>query len=255
MPKLIAMAGKGGVGKTTITALLIKYMVEKKLTPILVVDADPNTNLNELLALDVHMTIGQIRKEIKGEIPAHMSRDQYMEMKVHQSLIEESGFDLMVMGQPDGPGCYCAANQFLSMTMDHLTGNYKYILVDNEAGMEHLSRMNLTLIDHLLVISDPSARGIMTAGRISEITEPLKLDVRNKKLIVNRVPVPEPEMLISKINETVEQSNLPLGGLLHASPELVEQELTGSSYLELSSEIAVIKEAYTIFDSIFEDRD
>nr|MBF0221352.1 AAA family ATPase [Desulfobulbaceae bacterium] len=251
MPKLIAMAGKGGVGKTTITALLIKYMVENKLTPILVVDADPNTNLNELLALDVRTTIGQIRKEIKGEIPAHMSRDQYMEMKVHQSLIEESGFDLMVMGQPDGPGCYCAANQFLSMTMDHLTDNYKYILVDNEAGMEHLSRMNLTLIDHLLVISDPSARGIMTAGRISEITEPLKLDVRNKKLIVNRVPDPEPELLIAKINETVEHSGLQLGGLLHASPELVEQELSGGSYLELSSDIPAIKEAYKIFDSLF----
>ena len=253
MPKLIAMAGKGGVGKTTITALLVKYMIEKKLTPILVVDADPNTNLNELLALDVGMTIGQIRKEIKGEIPAHMSRDQYMEMKVHQSLIEESGFDLMVMGQPDGPGCYCAANQFLSMTMDHLTENYKYILVDNEAGMEHLSRMNLSLIDHLLVISDPSARGIMTAGRIAEITEPLKLGVRDKRLIVNRVPDPAPEALLAKIDETVKQSDLPLGGLLHASPELVDQELTGGSYLELNTDIPVLKEAYALFDSIFSE--
>lgn len=251
MPKLIAMAGKGGVGKTTITALLVKYMTEKKLTPILVVDADPNTNLNELLALDVHTTIGQIRKEIKGEIPAHMSRDQYMEMKVHQALIEESGFDLMVMGQPDGPGCYCAANQFLAMTMDHLTANYKYILVDNEAGMEHLSRMNLTSIDHLLVISDPSARGIMTAGRISEITEPLKLGVRNKMLIVNRVPNPVPEALSAKINETVTLSGLPLGGLLPASPELVEQELSGGSYLTLDANIEAIQEAYKIFDTIF----
>ena len=202
MPKVIAMAGKGGTGKTTISALLIKYMLEKKLTPVLAVDADPNTNLNELLELKVGLTIGQIRKEIKGDIPAHMSRDQYMEMKVHQSLIEETGFDLMVMGQPDGPGCYCAANQFLAMTMDHLTENYKYILVDNEAGMEHLSRMNFTTIDHLLVISDPSARGIMTAGRISEITEPLKLNVRDKRLIVNRVPDPAPDALLKKINQT-----------------------------------------------------
>ncbi|HKI45981.1 MAG TPA: AAA family ATPase [Balneolales bacterium] len=251
MPKLIAMAGKGGVGKTTLTALLVKYLLEKKQTPILVVDADPNTNLNELLGLDVHMTIGQIRKEIKGELPAHMSRDQYMEMKVHQALIEETGFDLMVMGQPDGPGCYCAANQFLAMTMDHLTDNYKYILVDNEAGMEHLSRMNLTLIDHLLVISDPSARGIMTAGRISEITGPLKLSVRDKKLIVNRVPDAAPEALMKKINETVKQSDLPLGGLLHASDALVEQELNGGSYLQLDTEIPVIKEAYQLFDTIF----
>jgi CO dehydrogenase maturation factor len=253
MPKLIAMAGKGGVGKTTITALLAKYLLEKKKTPILVVDADPNTNLNELLALEVHLTIGQIRKEIKSEIPAHMSRDQYMEMKVHQALIEETGFDLMVMGQPDGPGCYCAANQFLAMTMDHLTDNYKYILVDNEAGMEHLSRMNLTRIDHLLVISDPSARGIMTAGRISEITGPLKLTVLDKKLIVNRVPDPAPEALMAKIAETVKHSDLPLGGLLHASQELVEQELIGGSYLKLDAAIPVIKEAYELFDSIFAD--
>jgi CO dehydrogenase maturation factor len=254
MPKLIAMAGKGGVGKTTITALLVKYLLEKKKTPILVVDADPNTNLNELLALEVHLTIGQIRKEIKSEIPAHMSRDQYMEMKVHQALIEETGFDLMVMGQPDGPGCYCAANQFLAMTMDHLTDNYKYILVDNEAGMEHLSRMNLTRIDHLLVISDPSARGIMTAGRISEITGPLKLTVLDKKLIVNRVPDPAPEALMAKIDETVKHSDLPLGGLLHASQELVEQELIGGSYLKLDADIPVIKEAYELFDSIFADK-
>ena len=253
MPKLIAMAGKGGVGKTTITALLVKYLLEKNQTPILVVDADPNTNLNELLGLDVHMTIGQIRKEIKGELPPHISRDQYMEMKVHQALIEETGFDLMVMGQPDGPGCYCAANQFLAMTMDHLTDNYKYILVDNEAGMEHLSRMNLTYIDYLLVVSDPSARGIMTAGRISEITEPLKLTVKNKQLIVNRVPAQASEALTAKIDQTVTQSDLPLGGLLHDSQELVEQELSGGSYLELGTEIPIIKEVYQLFDSIFTD--
>ena len=251
MPKIIAMAGKGGTGKTTVSALLIKYMLKKKLTPVLAVDADPNTNLNELLELEVGLTIGQIRKEIKGDIPAHMSRDQYMEMKVHQSLIEETGFDLMVMGQPDGPGCYCAANQFLAMTMDHLTENYKYILVDNEAGMEHLSRMNLATIDHLLVISDPSARGIMTAGRISEITEPLKLNVRNKCLIVNRVPDPAPDALLEKINQTVADSDLPLAGTFHESCELVNQELSGASYLSLANDIPIIKEAFEVFDKIF----
>lgn len=250
MPQIIAMAGKGGTGKTTISALLINYLLAKGKTPVLAVDADPNANLNELLALKVHMTIGEIRKEIKGEIPAHMSRDQYMEMKVHQALIEESGFDLMVMGQPDGPGCYCAANQFLAMTMDQLTTNYKYIIVDNEAGMEHLSRMNLNTIDHLLVISDSSARGIMTAGRISKITEPLKLEVKNKWMIVNRAPSPVPEALLSKINQTVEESSLPLAGIFSASDELVEQELTGNSYLSLDPEMDIVKEAFATFDKI-----
>ena len=196
MPKIIALAGKGGVGKTTISALLIKYLTERNMTPILAVDADANANLNELLGLELGTTIGQIRKELKGDMPPNMTRDQYMEMKVHQALVEAAGFDLMAMGQPDGPGCYCAANQHLAMTMDHLADNYKYIVVDNEAGMEHLSRMNLRDIDYLIVVSDPSARGIMTAKRIAELTGPLGVTIKKKCLIVNRVPEPASEELL-----------------------------------------------------------
>ncbi len=250
-PKIIAMAGKGGTGKTTTSALLIKYLLERNQTPILAVDADSNANLNELLALDVGTTIGQIRKELKGDIPGGMSRDQYMEMKIQQSIIEESGYDLLVMGQPDGPGCYCAANQYLAMTMDHLADNYRYILVDNEAGMEHLSRMNLRTIDYLLVISDPSARGIMTARRISEITEPLQLVVKKKYLIVNRAPEPMTPELDAKIREAVDQSDLPLGGIFPASDELVKQEITGGSYLQLNTDIPMVKTAFKAFDKIF----
>ena len=251
MTKVIALAGKGGTGKTTTSALLLKYLLEKKKTPVLLVDADPNANLNELLGLMVDLTIGQVRKEIKGEIPAHISRDQFMEMKLHQALIEETGFDLMVMGQPDGPGCYCAANQFLSMAMDHLATNYAYILVDNEAGMEHLSRLNLTTIDHMLVLSDPSARGVMTAGRISEITKPLALKVEAKWLIVNRAPNPVPPALMAKIEQTVAETALPLAGIIHSSDDLIEQELSGASYLRLDPGLAVIQEAYAAFDRIF----
>ncbi len=213
-PKVIAMAGKGGTGKTTTSALIIKYLLEKKLTPVLAVDADSNANLNELLDLKVGTTIGEIRKDLKGDIPSGMTRDQFMEMKIQQSIIEESGFDLMVMGMPDGPGCYCSANQYLAMSMERLADNYRYIIVDNEAGMEHLSRLNLHTIDHLFIVSDPSARGIMTARRIAEITEPLKLIVKNKHLIVNRVPTPLSPELEAKINEAVEESDLPLGGIV-----------------------------------------
>lgn len=250
MPKIIAMAGKGGTGKTTLSALLTKYLLENKKTPILAVDADANANLNELFDMEVGTTVGQIRKEMKSEIPAHMTRDQYMEIKIHQSLLEATGFDLLVMGQPDGSGCYCSANQYLAMVMDHLAENYKFIVVDNEAGMEHLSRLNLKTIDHLLVISDPSARGIMTAGRVSEITEALGLEVRNKHMIVNRAPEPTPDALLTKINETCEQTGLPLGGILPSSNELIEQELSGGSYLELSSEIPFIQKAFATFDKI-----
>ncbi len=247
MTKVIAMAGKGGTGKTTISALLLKYLTEKQLTPILAVDADANANLNELLELKVETTIGQVRKELKGELPPHITRDQYMEMKLQQALVETKGFDLLTMGQPDGPGCYCAANQHLAMSMEHLAPNYRFILVDNEAGMEHLSRLNLRSIDYLLVISDSSARGIMTAGRISEITTPLGLEVKKKFLIVNRAPTPVSEALAAKIQEVVDEENFPLGAIFPASPELVEQELSGQSYLKLSSDLPIVQQAFAAF--------
>ncbi|MCK5196536.1 MAG: AAA family ATPase [Desulfobulbaceae bacterium] len=250
-PKVIAMAGKGGTGKTTISALLIKYLLEKKLTPVLAVDADSNVNLNELLELEVCSTIGEIRKDLKGDMPSGMTRDQFMEMKIQQAIVEDSGFDLLVMGQPDGPGCYCSANQYLAMTMEHLAGNYRYILVDNEAGMEHLSRMNLRSIDYLLIISDPSARGILTARRIAEITDPLGLEVKNKHLIVNRAPEPMTPELEAKIKEAVKESDLPLGGIFPASNELVQQEITGTSYLQLDNNVPVVQTAFATFDKIF----
>lgn len=251
MPKIIAMAGKGGTGKTTTTALLLKYLTQRHMTPVLAVDADANANLNELLELDVPLTLGEIRKEIKSDMPPGMTRDQYMEMKIHQSLIEEKGYDLMVMGQPDGPGCYCAANQYLALTMDKLSENYKYIVVDNEAGMEHLSRMNLREIDYLLIISDPSARGILTARRIADITGPLQLAVKNQFLIVNRAPDPVPEALQQKIEEAVSDTGLQLAGIISSSEDLITQELGGHSYLKLSDDSPVVRQSAAIFDNIF----
>ena len=252
MSKVIALAGKGGTGKTTTSALLVKYLVARKMTPVLAVDADANANLNELFALDVQTTLGKIRKELKGELPVGMTRDQYMEMKIHQALIEETGFDLLVMGQPDGPGCYCAANQYLAMTMDKLAEKYQYIIVDNEAGMEHLSRMNLRNIDYLLIVSDPSARGIMTARRIADITGPLQLTIKHQYLLVNRVPDPVPPALQTKIDEAVAEADMDLAGIISSSDALINQELSGSSYLELPEDSKVIQQVFAVFDAIFE---
>jgi len=251
MAQVIAMAGKGGTGKTTTTALLLKYLRERGHTPILAVDADANANLNELLAVRVDTTLGEIRRDMKGDIPAGMSRDQFMEMRIHQALSEEQGYDLLVMGQPDGPGCYCAANQYLAMTMDRLADNYRYIVVDNEAGMEHLSRMNLRLVDHLLVVSDPSARGILTARRIADLSDSLQLQVRKRHLIVNRAPEPLPTALRERIDEAVAEANLPLGGIIPASDELVAQELARRSYLELPETSPIVRRVYAMFDTIF----
>lgn len=253
MTKVIAMAGKGGTGKTTTSALLTRYILQKQLTPLLLVDADANANLNELVGVKVGLTLGRIRKELKGELPVGMTRDQFMEMKIHQALIEENGFDLLVMGQPDGPGCYCAANQYLAMTMDRLAANYRYIIVDNEAGMEHLSRMNLRTIDYLLITSDPSARGILTAKRISDITGPLGLTVKHQYLLINRAPDPVPELLAEKINAAVAESGMTLGGIISSSPELIAQELSGQSYLQLDATSPVITQTTAMFDRIFNE--
>ena len=252
MTKVIALAGKGGTGKTTISALLLKYLIARKITPVLAVDADANANLNELVGLHVQTTLGKIRKELKGDIPSGMTRDQYMEMKIHQALIEETGFDLMVMGQPDGPGCYCAANQYLAMTMDKLAENYQYIIVDNEAGMEHLSRMNLRNIDCLFIVSDPSARGIMTARRIADITGPLQLEIKHQYLLVNRVPDPVPPALQAKIDEAVAEADMDLAGIISSSDDLIQQELSGASYLDLPEDSRVIEQVFAVFDAIFE---
>lgn len=250
MTKVIAMAGKGGTGKTTTSALLTKYLLKTKQTPFLLVDADANANLNELLGLDVDITLGQIRKELKGDLPPNMSRDQFMEMKIHQALIEENGFDLLVMGQPDGPGCYCAANQHLAMTMDKLGANYKYIIVDNEAGMEHLSRMNMRSIDYLLVTSDPSARGILTAKRISEIAKPLGLEIKKQYLLVNRAPQPVPAALQEKIDAAVADSGMELGGIIPSSEILIDHELRGQSYLEIDDSSDIVTTINAMFDKI-----
>jgi len=252
MTRVIAMAGKGGTGKTTTCALLVKYLVDNGKTPVLVVDADANVNLNELLGVPVHLTVGEIRKGIKADMPPNMSRDQYMEMKINQALIEERGFDLLVMGQPDGPGCYCAANSFLAGAMEVLAKNYPYLLVDNEAGMEHLSRLNLRAIDILLVISDPSARGILTARRIAELTNTLGIEVKKKYLLVNRAPHPVPPELLTKIEAAATEASLPLAGMLPPSDELISQELKGESYLKLPGNTPVIERANAIFARIIE---
>lgn len=229
MTTTIAMAGKGGTGKTTVSALLIKYLIEHAMTPVLAVDADANANLNEVLGLDVRQTIGEIRSEIKTDMPPGMSRDQFMEMKIHQALIEESGFDLMVMGQPDGPGCYCAANQYLAMTMDRLAENYRYIVVDNEAGMEHLSRRTSGHVDWLYLVTDYSLRGLRAVGRINSMLDSLKLSVDNLGIIVTRAP----QQLNETFRQEVEVIGLPIAGIIPDDPALLDFDMEKRSLMEL----------------------
>jgi CO dehydrogenase maturation factor len=243
---VIAMAGKGGTGKTTIAALLIRYLLNKNLAPVLVVDADANANLNELLGLKVERTLGQIRDEMKTVVPTGMTKETYIEYKMQEALIESKGFDLLVMGQPEGPGCYCAANNLLAKYLEILTKNYRTVIVDNEAGMEHLSRLNLREIDVLISVSDPGPRGIMTAKRIADLTTHLDVQVGKKVLIVNRTP----DGLDPVLREEISKSGLVLGGTIRQDTLLATYELKKLSFLDLPSESAAVQDAQAIFDSL-----
>ncbi|RJQ45473.1 MAG: carbon monoxide dehydrogenase [Nitrospiraceae bacterium] len=193
MAYVIAFAGKGGTGKTTIAALTIRYLVEKKQKPVLAVDADSNSCLNEALGVNVHATIGKLREESLatvrsgGERPGGMSMEQLFDYQVQQSLIETKGFDLMVMGRPEGPGCYCAANNIIRKYTDKLSDNYPYVVIDNEAGMEHLSRRTTHKVNLLLIISDPTQKGMQTAKRINSLVDELALEIDQRELVVNRI--------------------------------------------------------------------
>ncbi len=245
---VIAMAGKGGTGKTTLTALLIKYLVSRNLTPVLAVDADANANLNELLGLEVDVTLGEIRDRMKTETPQGMTKNEFMELHINQAVIEATGFDLLVMGQPEGPGCYCMANSILAQVMEKLARNYRYLLVDNEAGMEHLSRLNLRTIHALFVVSDPSARGVLTAARIADLTKALQVEVGQKVLIVNRVPEPVPEALDEHVKQAVSETDLVFGGYVPASQEIFQKEMAQESLLDLPEETPAVRQAFEIFD-------
>jgi len=185
-----AVAGKGGVGKTTICALIIRSLIDKDKTPVLALDADANSNLNELLGLKISKTVGALREEFKAnaqKLDAGVHKDELVEMKVNQSLIESKDFDLLVMGRGEGPGCYCYANTLFRKYIDILQANYKYIVMDNEAGMEHLSRRTTQDIRDLFIVSDSSPRGIEAAARIRDLAVELKLKIGEIFLIINRV--------------------------------------------------------------------
>ncbi|MEA1990749.1 MAG: AAA family ATPase [Thermodesulfobacteriota bacterium] len=246
--RILAMAGKGGTGKTTLSALLIKYLVEKGLTPVLAVDADANENLNELLGLSVETSLGDIRDRMKTETPPGMAKRDYMEIYINRAIIEAKGFDFLVMGQPEGPGCYCMANTILAQVIEGLARSYRYLIVDNEAGMEHLSRLNLRKIHTLFVVSDPSIRGIVTAARIADLTKALKVEVRNKVLIVNRVPNDLPAALEGQIQEVIQKTDLLFGGCVPASDDIFQSEIQQESLLKLSAKADAVQTTKRIFD-------
>ena len=216
MPTTIAVAGKGGTGKTTFCGMLIRSLADSKKGHLLAVDADPNSNLNEVLGIDAPTSLGEIREGMldKGAgdaLPAGMTKTEYMEYMFGDALYEEDEYDLLVMGRTQGAGCYCYVNGVLRTQIDRYSGNYTYIVVDNEAGLEHISRGTLPRVDILLLISDCSRRGIQAAGRVAQMAGDLKLNPKVMKLIVNRAPDGE---LSEGILEEIKIQKLDLLGVL-----------------------------------------
>jgi CO dehydrogenase maturation factor len=202
--KTLAIAGKGGTGKSTLAALAIRWLKENKGGSILAVDADSNVNLNDLLGVPLKETVGAIREEMRirvSDLPGGMTKQQFLEYKIQTSLVEGRGFDLIAMGRPEGPGCYCYANNLLQDILRTLASNYDYVVIDNEAGMEHLSRRTSQAIGDLLIISDATTRGIATAGKISRLLTELETRIGRKHLVLNRVAGPLSDSVEASIRE------------------------------------------------------
>jgi len=187
----IAVAGKGGSGKTSVASLIIRYLKKNGTGPILAVDADPNANSGDSLGLSIRQTVGSIIatfNEEKINIPPGMTKEAYLEFKLNEALVESKGLDLVTMGRGEGPACYCYPNLLLRKFIDSLTGSYAYMVMDNEAGMEHLSRRTTQNIDELILVSDHSVKGVRTIARLKELVSELKLVVKRQSVIINFVP-------------------------------------------------------------------
>ena len=247
MPFSIALAGKGGTGKTTISGLLVKYLTARGKTPVLAVDADSNANLNEVLGLCVTETLGNAREEMKkGVVPGSMTKDVFMSMKLEQAVVEAPGYDLVVMGQPEGAGCYCAANTLLTGFLERLTDNYPYMVIDNEAGMEHISRLTTKNVDILLIVSDTSRRGLQAAIRINSLAKDLKIGVGESHIIINRCR----EYPSGGILDMIKEAGLNLAGTIPEDSTLYEYDKNGRPTIEMPFDNIVVKAAFDIFDRI-----
>ena len=242
MSHVIAVAGKGGVGKTTLCGLLVQYLKENGKSPVLAVDADSNSNLNEVLGVETQQTLGEIREKmkkaasLKSEVPSTVSKDVYAEKEVFAALTEEDDFDLLVMGRSQGQGCYCFVNGLLQRQIMSIQQNYPYVVVDNEAGMEHISRGLLPHIDTVILVSDCSRRGIQAAARIAALTEEMEVRPGKMGLVVNRAPK---GVLNPGTKEEIANSKLELLGVIPDDELVYEYDCEGKAIIKLPEDSPV----------------
>lgn len=255
MAVTIAIAGKGGVGKTTFCGMLIDWLCKNGKSPVLAVDADANSNLNEVLGVDVEMTLGDVRElmenaesQLVNPIPISMGKGDYMRQQLYSALVEDDDFDLLVMGRTQGKGCYCFVNGLLQTEIQRLEKNYKYMIVDNEAGMEHISRGILPSVDYVILVSDSSRRGIQAAARIAELVDKVGMTPKETVLVVNRAPG---GVLNEGIIEEIKKHNLNLVGVIPQDDKVYEYDCSGQATSKLPSEDGAKKAVNEIASKLF----
>ncbi len=256
----IALAGKGGVGKTTVAAMIIKYLAQNQSGSILAIDADPSSNLNMVLGLDLEWTVGDIREDMleqvkssltnggaaMGTMPGGTNKRDYLDYHIHSALAEGNRFDLIAMGRGEGQGCYCAVNHNLREVIDSMSKHYAYVVIDNEAGMEHLSRRTTRDVQHLFIVSDPTQRGLVAAQRIADMRKELDINIENAYLIINRVNGDLPAPLKTEIEKT----DAPVLGIIPANDDLSAFEFSGKPLVELGDDSPVYQSVEKIMRQI-----
>jgi CO dehydrogenase maturation factor len=248
VPKSIAVAGKGGTGKTTIAALLITQLVLKNKGPVLAIDADPDSNLGDLLGIEPEQSIGDLREEVLDamkRLPAGMTKASYVEAGLHQIIAEADGFDLITMGRGEGSGCYCALNNMIRKFSDDLTPSYKWVVMDNEAGLEHLSRRTTRNVDALLVVVSDNPLSLHSAEKIQAITEDLEARIRRKYIITNMIPDARMEVFKRRL----EPFRIPHLIDIPYDPELEEAIFQGKPLKNLNGS-PIMKTIQTIIETV-----
>jgi CO dehydrogenase maturation factor len=253
MTKTIALAGKGGTGKTTVASMLIHSLSQRVQGPILAIDADPAMNLHLALGLPEPATVGEIREEMGEAAQARqlgvaISRHDYLKHEVQMALEEGDRVDLLAMGRPEGQGCYCAANHLLRTVVDDLGKAYEYLVVDNEAGMEHISRRTTRDVDVLLVVTDPTIRGLKAAEVILRLADDIEVNVHRKLLVLNRVIGETP----ASLSEAISQMGVELAPIVPADARINELDALGMPLIQLNGDSPAFKAVEQITADIIE---